>query len=258
VAGYEWLAVAYLSGLTLAAWVSPIETVRRIRVSAIALAVLALIVTVALTAPPTVRAWAPHVYLIAGYWLPALLVAAQPAWRFEDWLAATDNRIRQFLPQIPEPLVQVVELAYLFCYPLVPLSFSVVWTMGDEADVARFWLAVLLAGYSCYATLPWLVSRPPRLRATQRSERLNTLARLNEQVLRRVSHQLNTFPSGHVAVAAAAAAVVAVVSAPAGLIIGMIVAAVSAGAAAGGYHYALDVLLGLALAAAAVVVAGVI
>jgi len=258
VAGYEWLAVAYLLGLTLAAWVSRIETVRRLRVSAIALAVLVLIVTVALTAPPTVRAWAPHAYLIAGYWLPAMLVTAQPASRFEEWLAATDNRIRRFLPPVPEPLRQVVELAYLFCYPLVPLSFSVVWTMGDEADVARFWLAVLLAGYSCYGTLPWLVSRPPRLRATLRSEGSDTLARLNEQVLQRVSHQLNTFPSGHVAVAAAAAAAVAVVSAPAGLIIGTTVGAISVGAAAGGYHYALDVLLGLALAAAAAMVAGVI
>ena len=258
MAGYEWIAVAYLSGLTLAAWVAPIGTIRRLKASAVAIAVLVLIVVVVLTAPPTVRAWAPHLYLIAGYWLPALLVAAepQPAWRFEEWLAATDNRIRQFLPQLPEPLVQVVELAYLFCYPLVPLSFAVVWTMGDEVDVARFWLAVLLAGYSCYATLPWLVSRPPRLRGTP--ERSAMLARLNEQVLRRVSHQLNTFPSGHVAVAAAAAATVAVVSAPAGLVIGTIVAAISVGAAAGGYHYALDVLLGLAIAAAAVVVAGVI
>ena len=258
MAAYEWLAVAYFSGLTLVALVSPIGNVRRLKLSATAVVVLVLIVAVALAAPPTIRAWAPHIYLIAGYWLPALLVAGEPAWRFEEWLIATDNRLRQFLPPLPKPLVHVVELAYLFCYPLVPLSFAMVWAMGDQADVARFWLAVLLAGYSCYVTLPWLVSRPPRLRNTPHSARSATLARINAQVLRRVSHQLNTFPSGHVAVAAASAAAVAVVSASGGALIGTMVAAISIGAAAGGYHYALDVLLGLAIAAAAVAVAGVI
>ena len=56
----------------------------------------------------------------------------------------------------------MVELAYLLCYPLVPLSFAVVWLKGSPGDIERFWLTVLVAGYGCYATLPWLVSRPPR------------------------------------------------------------------------------------------------
>ena len=44
-----------------------------------------------------------------------------------------------------------------------PLSIAVVWVAGSHEDVARFWMAVLIAGYGCYITLPWLVSRPPRL-----------------------------------------------------------------------------------------------
>jgi membrane-associated phospholipid phosphatase len=139
---------------------------------------------------------------------------------------------------------------------MVPLSFAVVWLHGGAADVARFWLAVLLAGYACYVTLPWLVSRPPRLQPGQVS-RPGMLARLNAQVLGRVSHRLNTFPSGHVAVAAAAAVSVAAVSVPAGAALAGVVAAISVGAAAGGYHYVIDVVSGLAIAAAAAVLAGI-
>jgi membrane-associated phospholipid phosphatase len=74
------------------------------------------------------------------------------------------------------------------------------------------------------------------------------LSSLNAFVLGRVSHQLNTFPSGHVAVAAAAAASVATISAPAGVLLGLAVSAICVGAAAGRYHYVVDVVLGLAVA----------
>jgi membrane-associated phospholipid phosphatase len=150
----------------------------------------------------------------------------------------------------------LIELAYLLCYPLVPLSFAIVWVQGDRMDVERFWLAVLLSGFSCYITLPWLVSRPPRMREDQ--ARRGGIGRLNAHVLARWSHQFNTFPSGHVAVAAAAAVGAGSVSTPAGVAIGAVVAAISVGAAAGGYHYVLDVILGLVVAAASAAVAGLL
>jgi membrane-associated phospholipid phosphatase len=143
----------------------------------------------------------------------------------------------------------VVELAYLLCYPVVPTVFLIVWVQGAQVDVERFWLAVLLAAYMCYGSLPWLVSRPPRLLDVRRSK---GLASLNVLVLSRVSHRFNTFPSGHVAVAAAAAAAVATVSAGVGVVSGAIAGAITVGAAAGRYHYLLDVILGLAVAIAAV------
>jgi membrane-associated phospholipid phosphatase len=70
-----------------------------------------------------------------------------------------------------------------------------------------------------------------------------------------VSHQLNTFPSGHVAVSLAAAAVVASLSPPAGLLFGLMAAAIGVGAAAGRYHYVIDVLLGAGMGAAVVAAA---
>jgi membrane-associated phospholipid phosphatase len=255
--GYEWIVVAYFSGLTLAAWLVSIPPRQRRYAMMLGAAVVATAVAVALAGSRGLRAWIPHAYLIAGYWMPALLVTSTHSRPFEAWLARSDDRLRPLLPSVPAAITPVVELAYLLCYPLVPLSFAIVWMMGSDRDVSRFWLAILLSGYACYATLPWLVSRPPRLRR-EIGEELQGLKDINVQVLGRWSHQLNTFPSGHAAVAAAAAASVAFVSPPWGVAIGAVAGAISVGAAAGGYHYVIDVFLGLVVAAAAVAAAGIL
>jgi membrane-associated phospholipid phosphatase len=256
MAVYEWMVAACFTTLTLAAWLLPLRARRRVQASALGAAVLLTLFGVAPFAPQMFRDWVPVAYLIAGYWMPALLVRSSAGTRFEEWLRESDARFRRNLPEVPQTLRPVTELGYLLCYPMVPLSFAVVWLNGGAADVQRFWLAVLLAGYACYVTLPWLVSRPPRLQPGQVAPP-GALQRLNALVLGRVSHRLNTFPSGHVAVAAAAAASVAVVSVPAGALLAGVVAAISVGAAAGGYHYAIDVVSGLAIAAAAVILAGI-
>lgn len=254
MAAFEWLVVTYFSALAAAAWFAPVPTAQRLHVTALGLGMSVLALTVTFAAGPTIRSWAPHVYLVAGYWMPALLVPARGGRRFEDWLQQSDERLRRRLPGIPQGLGPIVELAYLLCYPLVPLSFAVVWLNGSRGDAERFWLAVLLAGYACYATLPWLVSRPPRARLMP-ARSPGTFAGMNALVLGRVSHQLNTFPSGHVAVAAAAAASVSTVSVPAGVLLGVVVVAICVGAAAGRYHYVVDIVLGLAVAAVAFLIA---
>jgi PAP2 superfamily protein len=254
MAAYEWIVVAYFSGLTLAAWLAPVGLTRRVEASALGVAVVVATVAVTTTASAALRAWSPHAFLIAGYWMPALLVPSVPERRFEEWLIRSDQRLRRVLPSVPKPLGQLAELAYLLCYPLVPLSFAIIWLNGEGTDVRRFWLSVLLSGYTCYVSLPWLVSRPPRLHREHHTNPRG-LPGINARLLGCVSHRLNTFPSGHVAVAAAAAVSVVVVSVPAGLALGVAVAAISVGAAAGHYHYVIDVILGLVTAAAAVVVA---
>ena len=142
---------------------------------------------------------------------------------------------------VPRWLTPELELGYLACFPLVPISFAAVWTAGSPADVARYWLAVLVAGYACYITLPWLVSRPPRLIEESCVDvALTDITRLNRFVLGRVSHRLNTFPSGHVAVSVAAAISVGKVWPAAGVVLGAVAAAVAVDAVAGRYHYVAD------------------
>ncbi|MNC88548.1 PAP2 superfamily protein [compost metagenome] len=99
-----------------------------------------------------------------------------------------------------------------------------------------------MAGFACYVTLPWLLSRPPRLITGTGSA--PQMAAINALVLGRVSHQLNTFPSGHVAVALAASGVLWPVSPAASAAVGCAAAAIAAAAAAGRYHYVTDVWAG--------------
>lgn len=257
MASHEWLAVAFFVGLSLAAAAAPVPWHRRLSVAALAAGVAVTVVLIAVLGSLALRAWAPHVYLVAGYWLPGLLVArsVEPT-RFEQWLVRSDVTLRRQLPSIPHSLAHVTELAYLLCYPLVPLSLAIVWTRGTEADVQRFWVAVLAAGYACYVSLPWLVSRPPRLTPLAPPALPTPPARaLNVFVLGRVSHELNTFPSGHVAVSSAAAAMLAPLSPGIAAIVGAIALAIAIGAVAGRYHYVVDVLFGFAVAAASVALA---
>jgi hypothetical protein len=252
---YEWLAAAYFAAFAIAAMATPASTRRRVAVGLWAVLVATGVVAAARLAAPALRDWLPHVYLVMGYWLPALLSRApvEPT-RFEQWLHRTDAVLRSGTSRLPRGLRHVVEAAYLLCYPLVPAAFAIVWAAGSSADVDRFWLAVLIAGYACYASLPWLVSRPPRL-ASPSAQGPTHVARINVRVLSRVSHQLNTFPSGHVAVTMASAACVAAVSPLAGALVGSLGAAIALGAAAGRYHYVIDVVLGIVVAAFAAAVA---
>ena len=251
---FEELAGGYFAVIAGAAPVAPARGYRRATAAVTAIVLVAFVAVAAAYGGP-VRTWLPVVYLIAGYWLPALLVAdgnggdTAPTSRFERSLRRTDGRLRARLFTVPPLIRELVELAYLFCYPLVPASFAIVWTLGTPDDVDRFWLAVMTAGFACYVSLPWLVSRPPRLlQAETASPGCRTRA-ANLRVLRRVSHQFITFPSGHVAVALAAAAAVAVVAPGAGALIGVMAVAIAIGAAAGGYHYIVDVLAGVVVAA---------
>jgi membrane-associated phospholipid phosphatase len=81
------------------------------------------------------------------------------------------------------------------------------------------------------------------------------VASFNTSVLRTVSHQFNTFPSGHVAVATAVALTVLPVSIGAGALFGIVAVGIALGAAAGRYHYGIDVLAGALVGVAAAIVA---
>jgi hypothetical protein len=258
MAAFELVALVYFAAIAAAAAAVPGPAARRRAVAVAALVAAAAVAGIAVSGVDVMRAWLPHAYLVAGYWLPGLLATgvAHPT-RFETWLTHSDERLRARLPAVPAWLRHVTEAAYLVCYPLVPLSFAIVWARGSSADVAWFWVAVLLAGYGCYASLSWLVSRPPRLAAGP-PHAARDVGAVNVFVLARVSHQLNTFPSGHVAVSTAAAVALARVSPAAGAFVGAVAVAIAVGAAAGRYHYVADVALGAAVALVALVAAGLV
>jgi hypothetical protein len=248
---FEWLALVYAASAGIVALV---RRGPRSHAAVMVAAATVMLILVAESAAPLVRWLAPNLYLIAGYWLPALLVPssrdAAAVTRFERWLADSDERVRPRLPSVPRPVRAASEIAYLACYPLVPLSAALAWYGGGVESLPRFWLAVLLSGFACYVSLPWLTSRPP----VRIAGHVAAVGRLNALVLARVSHRWTTFPSGHVAVSCAAAIALLSVWPAAGAIVAVVALGVTIGAAAGRYHYVIDVVLGPLVAAIAAVV----
>jgi protein-L-isoaspartate(D-aspartate) O-methyltransferase len=252
---FELLALVYFLLLPAAALLTSRAGRRPIwRAMAAAATLLVVIVVATRVLSPAARAWLGHLYLVAGYWIPGLLAPAAHDTRFESWLGAIDTRWQSRLSGIPAWLVHAGEVGYLLCYPAVPAAFLLVWWSGVELDVNRFWLAVLLAGFTCYGSLPWLVARPPRL-LPGAGACAHPVARVNAALLSRASHKLTTFPSGHVAVSVAAALCVATLSYPAGLAFVLVAAAIAIGAVTGRYHYVVDVATGLLIGAVSVFVA---
>ena len=148
----------------------------------------------------------------------------------------------------PRPVIELLELAYLCCYPMVPIGFACLYVAGLREESDRFWTAVLLAVFGCYGVLPWLPTRPPRAieGAPMRSSGL--VRRVNLRVLGLASIQLNTFPSGHAAASLATALAVGARLPLVGLPLGLLALAIAIGSVVGRYHYAADALAGAALA----------
>jgi hypothetical protein len=251
--GFEWLALGYTGAFGLVA-ASGRWPMRRAVPLAVCAAAAGLVLLAPLM-PPPVRLVLANVYLVLGYWIPALLVGHRDplpgVTRFEQWLSQSDEYLRRVCPPVPTPILPLVETAYLACYPVVPASMAVVWAYAGAEAVPRYWTTVLLAGFACYASLPWLVSRPPSKPAPHIT---GSIARLNALVLKRVSHNWTTFPSGHAAVAWAAAFAVGREWPAAGIALALVAAGISVGAASGRYHYVIDVLLGLLVAVVAAVI----
>jgi hypothetical protein len=258
----EWIAVGNFLYLLI-----PIAVLRRgwstrVALAGSAMALAALVVGVGSLPPAApwtvVRDWAPGVYLLAGYWLPGKLYT-RPNERAERWLVNTDRRlgsipaVRALARRLPATLREYFELTYLFCYPLVPLAFAVVYfsAPANAAAADLFWSVVLLSSYVCFGVLPWIPTRPPRVTEGVRpgvtgDER--GLRRVNLLVLDRASIHVNTFPSAHVAGSIASALAVGAVLPLAGLIVGVIALSITVASVYGRYHYAADAVLGALIA----------
>jgi membrane-associated phospholipid phosphatase len=248
----EWITIIYFTYLLCAAlamyW---IPRPRRGVIIGASVAVAIAILTISRFGARTVwlRDWIPLVYVLIGYRLPALFVTTTNQ-RFERTLLAWDHRwfgIRdatEVSKRASGVVIEVLELAYLFCYPMIPAGFACLYTSGlrDEAD--RFWIAVLLAVFACYGMLPWLPTRPPRAVAGEPARSSVLIRRLNLRVLGVASIQLNTFPSGHAAAAAATALAVGARLPLAGVVLGLLALGIAIGSVVGRYHYAADALAG--------------
>lgn len=254
----EWIVVAYFAYLAVAAAVVPdLGRQQRRLALATATAVLIVVLTIASFGTGAIfwRDWMPLVYIVVGYRLPALLVTSTDP-EFERKLLELDSRwlVNVISARAPRSVIQLLELAYLGCYPMVPLGFAILYVAGLREESDRFWTAVLLAVFGCYGVLPWLPTRPPRAIEGEPMQTSGLVRRVNLRVLGVASVQLNTFPSGHAAASLATALAVGARLPIAGLLLGLLALAIALGSVAGRYHYAADALAGAALAIVAFVI----
>jgi hypothetical protein len=262
----EWVALGFFLYLAAAALLMRLPVDRKRRVIARALLISAFILAMAVPGGPVAaraRDGLPLVYLLLGYWLPAHLVKCTNP-KLEEMLLEIDRRLfgagglARFVRQASRLLIELLELAYLFCYPVLPFAFIWLVVGGFPEEGDRFWTAVLLAGFCCYGLLPWLPTRPPRAIEEPPPRIRSSVRALNLHVLDRTSIQLNTFPSGHTAASLAAALAVGAHLEAAGAVLGLIALGIATGSVVGRYHYAADAIIGAVVALAAFTLSSVL
>ena len=263
----EWIQIGFAVILAVAAWVQalsrhPLPVRRRWNITLLAIVPIAAIELARSTAiflsplyVSVLRDWLTVVLFLVPYWQTGQFFQG-PNHRIEERLLAFDHWL---MPRTAETsgtartgLGLVLELAYLFCYPLVPLGLLALYVAGQRDHVASFWLVVLVATYLCYAMTPFVPAFPPRdLAGSQPPAAQTGKARIfNRWILKHGSIHAISFPSAHVASTFAVSLVLLRFTPVFGLIFLFISVWISLGAVIGRYHYALDVLLGAVTALA--------
>jgi membrane-associated phospholipid phosphatase len=240
---YERVTLAYLVVFASLAWMRPLAGRRRAFITGIAAAGTLAIFSLRST---VLRDWLPLGFIPLAYFQTGQFVLPLND-KFQAMLERFD---RKCVFALPPPVMFVFELAYLFCYPLVPAGLVALYLSGKGDYAHEFWNVVLPPAYVCYATFPFVQTLPPRAiedREPWKPGRTG-MRKVNLFVLRQASIQANTFPSGHVAASVAVALELWAHTAPVGIAFAVIAASIAAGAFFGRYHYAVDVIIGAVLA----------
>ena len=261
----EWIQIGFAIILAVAAWIQalstrPLTKKRRWNITLLAVvpcAAVTLARSTVLFFPPlyvsTLRDWLTAALFLVPYWQAGQFFRG-PNHHIEERLLALDQWL---LPQAAgtsgtsrTALGFSLEVAYLFCYPLVPLGLFALYAAGQRRHVPGFWLVVLVATYICYAITPFVPAYPPRdLGGSQPAAAEAGKARLfNRWILKHGSIHAISFPSAHVASTFAVSLVLLRFMPPVGMAFLLVSIWIAVGAVVGRYHYALDVLLGAATA----------
>ena len=267
----EWIQIVFALVLAVAAWATgltsrPLPVRRRWIVTSLAVMVIMIVdlgrYSASFLSPghlSILRDCLAVVLFLVPYWQTGEFFL-QPNLKMQNRLLAFDRRL---LPGIAaksgtERTVVgfLLEMAYLFCYPLVPLGLLAMYMTGLREKVGAFWFVVLMSTYICYAITPFLPAFPPRSLSDDQADTsapekdTNKARSFNRWILKRGSIHAISFPSAHVASAFAIALVLLRYALPVGVLFLVIAFLISLGAVVGRYHYALDVLLGAATALA--------
>jgi hypothetical protein len=261
----EWINAVVFSFFILLAWVTRLPARRRAVVTVIGAAALAVTwfsarVAVRLFPPlaaSVVRDWIPAALLLFVYWQAGQFFVRVDHWAQRLLLRVDEDIVLPALARVARrpggrPLLQYLEFAYLFCYPMVPFALAALYLLRQGGQADRFWSVVLVSSYACYVVVPFIQTLPPRSVAARQTEALPAtgLRRFNLWILRNASIQANTFPSAHVAASLSCALVLLRLDWAVGSVFLAIAVSIALGAVAGRYHYAADAIAAALLAGA--------
>ena len=253
-----WLSLFFFSFFAVLAWLRPLDWKHRLIATLMGVVAIGLLFAVENSRGlATLRQLLPLLLIPMAYWQTGLFTAPLNE-RLQRALAAMDRRILSAfkgfsLPAwLERPVHIYLEFAYLLVYPMVPSALAVLYAGGAGEHAGEFWTVVLPPAYACYATLPFLRTLPPRTLEQAREPKTEQagIRGFNLIVVRLVTHQSNTFPSGHAAAAVAVALELIRFVPAAGVVYLAMAISIMAAAFFGRYHYAADVVLGGALALA--------
>jgi len=267
----EWIQIVFASVLAVAAWITsltshPLPLRRRWVVTC--LAAIAIMV-VALGRLSASFLSPGHLSILRDCLTVALFLV--PFWQTGEFFLQPNLKIQNRLLAFDRWLLHGIaarsgtertaigfflEVAYLFCYPLVPLGLLAVYMARLREKAGGFWFVVLVSTYICYAVTPFVPAFPPRSLIRDQADTsapakaMNKARIFNRWILKHGSIHAISFPSAHVASAFAIALVFLRYALPIGVVFLVLAVLISLGAVVGRYHYALDVLLGAATALA--------
>jgi membrane-associated phospholipid phosphatase len=155
-----------------------------------------------------------------------------------------------FMAACPSPVLStLLHAAYLAKYPML-LAPLVLWTTGRRAAAREVAFLTILTFYSCYALFLLFPVAGPRyvLPAPSEAAAATATAAFTRRLLEAASAWGTAFPSAHVAVTIVVSAATWRFSRRLGAPLFLLTALLAAGTVYGGFHYAIDVLAGAALA----------
>lgn len=247
--GRQWLGaevvnLAFFGAMTVLAWMLRLDPARRWRVTGLGGVGAVLTLAGAWTGQAAIREWLPVFLMLLAYWQSGPFFV-RPNERLQTILLDLDHRLLAGAKP-PAWIAQILELAYVFCYPLLPMGLGLLYCAGRPHAADFYWTAVLAPTYVCYALLPFLPTSPPRV--LEPPLPAAGVRRLNQWLVQNGSIQANTFPSAHVAATMSAALVLVQVLPTAGWVFLAVALAIAAATVTGRYHYLADALLGTLLA----------
>jgi len=256
----EWIQAGFAVILVLAAWIRPLAARRRAVIAIFAaIAVVTVLLgrlSVYVLAPrqaSILRDWLPVALMLVPYWQTGQFFTG-PNQKVQGWLVESDRRLAKFLHRDTLTFGRytrlTMEWAYSLCYPLPLAGLAVLYAAGMRRYTMTYWPIVLLPTYLCYALTPLVPALPPRDIAGKTSAAgARTKSRVfNLWILQNASIHAISFPSAHVACALAISFVLLHYVPVAGVVFLVMAIWIGVAAIVGGYHYAIDVWLGAALA----------